>query len=309
MRKFLTVLSLAAFMLVLFSGIVLAQDDIVIAVSTKGPGAGNPFWAAVERGATAAAADFGVTVNLIASPAETDVAGQLALIEDQLAQGADALVVAPTDSVALNPVFEQAVADGVPVLYIDTSAEFDGALTFIGTDNLFGASLGAQYLCDNLPQGAKVAILQGVMSHQTGIDRATGGHDGLAACGLNIVAELSANWDRAQGQSVTEDILTGNPDLAGIFASNDNMALGAVEALKSAGVLDSVIVVGFDANPDAAASILAGEMSATVAQNPYNMGVLGVQNAILAILGHAIPTNIDTGTLLVTEANAADFTE
>ena len=96
-------------------------------------------------------------------------------------------------------------------------------------------------------------------------------HKGLEACGMNIVAELPANWDTAQGMSVTEDILTGNPNLKEIFASNDNMGLGAIQALKNADMLDDVVVVGFDANPDAAASVMAGEMSATIAQFSYNM--------------------------------------
>ena len=95
--------------------------------------------------------------------------------------------------------------------------------------------------------------------------------------------------------------------IAAVFASNDNMALGAVEALKSANMLDKVMVVGFDANPNAAASILAGEMTASVAQNPKNMGRLGVENALKVKKGETIDPVIDTGTVLVTKDNAADY--
>ena len=106
---------------------------------------------------------------------------------------------------------------------------------------------------------------------------------------------------------MTDDILTQHPDLAGIFASNDNMALGAIEALRGQGLIDQVTVVGFDANPNAADSILAGEMSATVAQNPFNMGYYGVESLIKLINGETLDPVIDTGTLLVDASNAAEF--
>ena len=146
-----------------------------------------------------------------------------------------------------------------------------------------------------------------MITQTTGQHRAEGSSKGLKACGMNVVAELPANWDTAQGMSVTEDIITGNPNLKAIFASNDNMGLGAIQALKNADMLDDVVVVGFDANPDAAASVMAGEMSATIAQFSYNMGYMGVENALKLANGESIPDNIDTGTVLVTTENAADF--
>jgi ABC-type sugar transport system substrate-binding protein len=124
---------------------------------------------------------------------------------------------------------------------------------------------------------------------------------------LKVVAEQPADWDRAKGQAVMENILTGNPNIKAVFASNDNMALGAIEALKSANKLQDILVVGFDANPDAAASVLAGEMSATVAQAPKNMGALGVENVLKLKKGETIPENIDTGTVLVTKENAEQY--
>jgi len=280
--------------------------DVKILVSMKGPGGGNPFWAAVERGALEKGKELGVEVIVLAPPAESDVQAQIAQVEDQIAKGVSAIAIAPTDPAALRPVLEKAQAQGVKVLFIDTKGDLPGA-TFIGTNNELGAKLGADYLCQNLPKGSKVAILQGIITQSTGKARAEGARAGLTACGMNIVAELSAEWDRAKATSVMEDILTRHPDIQGLFASNDNMALGAVEALKNAGVNDKVIVVGFDANPDAAAAILAGEMEATVAQNPYNMGAFGVENALKLVKGETIPEVIDTGTELVTKDNAANY--
>ena len=231
---------------------------------------------------------------------------QVAQIEDQIAKGVDGIAIAPTDPNAVAPILDDAIASGVPVVYIDTNGINDG-VTFIGTNNINGAALAAQYICDNVPAGSDVAILQGMITQTTGQHRAEGSHKGLEACGLNIVAELPANWDTAQGMSVTEDIITGNPNIKAIFASNDNMGLGAIQALKNADMLDDVVVVGFDANPDAAASVAAGEMSATIAQFSYNMGYMGVENALKLANGESIPDNIDTGTVLVTAENAADF--
>lgn len=283
-----------------------AAGDITIVVSMKGPGAGNPFWAAVEAGAKAKAEELGVTVNVMAPPAESDVASQISQIEDALAQGINGIAIAPTDPDALTPVLEKAIADGVPVVYVDTKGNMEG-VTFIGTNNEEGAKLAADYICENVEAGSEVAILQGLITQSTGQARATGSKAGMEACGLNVVAEQPANWDRAEAVTVMENILTGNPNIKAVFASNDNMALGAVEAIKNAGLGGQIMVVGFDANPDAAAAVIAGDMAATVAQNPTNMGALAVESVLKLINGETLDPVIDTGTVLVTSENAADY--
>lgn len=272
----------------------------------KGPGAGNPFWAAVEAGAKAKGEELGVEVIVVAPPAESDVQAQITQIEDLIAQGVEGIALAPTDPNALAPVVDAAKAAGIPVVFVDTRGSNEG-VTFIGTNNEVGAALAAEFMCENLPAGSDVAILQGLISQSTGQARAEGSKKGLTDCGLNVVAEQTAEWDRAKGLSVTENILAGNPNIKGIFASNDNMALGAVEALKAANMLDDVMVVGFDANPDAANSILAGEMTASIAQAPGNMGAFGIQALVDLKDGKTLDAWIDTGTVLVTSDNAADY--
>jgi ribose transport system substrate-binding protein len=281
-----------------------AADTVVVAM--KGPGSGNPFWAAVQAGAEAKGKELGVNVVVVAPPQESDVQGQIALIEDQLAKKVTAIAIAPTDPNALAPVLEQARKQGVGVVFIDTKGSNAG-VTFIGTNNEVGASLAADYICKNVPKGSEVAILQGIITQSTGQARAQGSKKGLSACGMKVVAEQPADWDTGKAQSVMENIITGHPNLKAVFASNDNMALGAVQALKSANMLSKVTVVGFDANPNAAASILAGDMKATVAQNPKNMGAFGVENALKVKKGTKIPAVIDTGTVLVTKANAGSY--
>jgi len=297
-------LLLAGVALAAMTAVSYAADTYVVGM--KGPGAGNPFWAAVEKGAKDKGAELGVDVVVVAPPAESDVQAQITQIEDLIAQKVSGIALAPTDPNALAPVVDAAKAAGIPVVFVDTKGVNEG-VTFIGTDNAVGAALAADFMCKNLPQGSEVAILQGLISQSTGQARAEGSKKGLEACGLKVVAEQTAEWDRAKGQSVMENILTGNPNIKGVFASNDNMALGAVEALKAAAKLKDVMVVGFDANPDAAASILAGEMTASIAQAPGNIGGFGVQALVDLKAGKTIEPVIDTGTVLVTKDNAAQY--
>jgi ribose transport system substrate-binding protein len=290
-------------MLAFAAGSAVAQN---IAVVTNGPGTGNPFWAQIEQGIQDAAKDLDVNVSLLSAPRSGDVVGQIRVLEDQLVKTPDGLVLAPVEPDALKSIIADYQAEGIPIVFIDTNIP-DSGVTFIGTDNREGAMLAGQYLCDHLPEGASIALLDGIITSTTGRQRSEGTAEAVKACGLNIAAQQSAEWDRAKAVSVMENVLTGNPDLAGVFASNDNMALGAIEALKSANMLDQVTGVGFDANPDAAASILAGEMSASIAQNPHSMGVTGVESVLKLINGETLSPVIDTGVTVVTEENAADY--
>jgi ABC-type sugar transport system substrate-binding protein len=284
---------------------MMGSANAAFVLGMKGPGAGNPFWAAVEQGAKDMGAKLGVEVIVVAPPAESDVQAQITQIEDLIAQGVEGIALAPTDPNALAPVVDAAKAAGIPVVFVDTRGINEG-VTFIGTNNEVGAALAAKYLCDTLPAGSDVAILQGLISQSTGQARADGSKKGLTDCGLNVVAEQTAEWDRAKGLAVTENILAGNPGIKGIFGSNDNMALGASEAVKAAARTD-ITIVGFDANPDAAAAILAGDMAATIAQAPANMGGFGIQALVDLKAGKTLEAWIDTGTVLVTKDNAADY--
>ena len=288
------------------SGAKKDPKDVKILVDMKGPGGGNPFWAAVQKGAEDAGKALGVQLTVLSPPAESDVPSQIAQIEDAVAKGVDGIAIAPTDPAALAPVLQKAIDAGVKVVFIDTKGQNDG-VTFIGTNNEAGAKLAADYMCKNLQKGDKVAILQGIITQSTGKARADGSHAGLSGCGLNIVAETPAEWDTAKAQAAMEDILTKNPDLKAVFGSNDNMALGAVEAIKNAGLTGKIMVVGFDANPNAAAAILAGDMAASVAQAPSNMGKLGVESVLKLVQGEKLDPVIDTGTQLVTKENADKF--
>ncbi len=295
---------LAGVALMSLGGLASAADTYV--VNMKGPAAGNPYWAAFEEGAKAEGAKLGVNVKVISPPSETDVQSQINQIEDAVAGKVAGIALAPTDPNALAPAVDQARAAGVKVVFVD-GAGTNKDVPFIGTNNLEGGKLGGKFMCKKLAAGSEVAILQGVMSTSNGVDRYNGAKQALEACGMKVVAAQPAEWDRAKAQSATETMLAGHPKIKGIFGSNDNMALGAIEALKAAAKLQTVMVVGYDANPDAAKSILAGEMSASVAQAPKTMAALGIQALVKMKAGKQVPMVSDPGTVLVTKENADKY--
>jgi len=278
-----------------------------ILLSMKGPGGGNPFWTAVEAGARKAASRLNVRLVVLAPPSEADVEAQIAQIEDQIVKEVDALVVAPTDVVGLNPTFAKAARKGIPVIFVDTDADWPGKVSFIGTDNRKAGYLGGHYLCGALPRGSAVGLITGVMSHQTHIDRTGGARAAMRECGLLIVAEQAGNSERALGQAVMEDFLVAHPEIAGVFTGADVMALGANEAIKAAGKLGQVEIVGFDGIPEAVESIAAGELAATVAQRPHEMGRLGIEAGVKTLQKIKVPVRVDTGAELITKANASEF--
>lgn len=296
---------LVASTVLLSTGGAFAADKIAV-IASDTPSA-NQYWAKAEQGAEAKGKELGVEVTFL-GPAggETDVSGQIALVEDQLTKGIKGLAIAPSDTAALVPTIQKALKQGVKVVFMDKTADVPD-LTYIGTNNVPAAAIGGKYVCDHVAKGSEVAVLQGLVTHTTGQARAQGGHDSLTECGMKIVSEQPADWDTGKAQSVTENMLTAHPHLKAIVASNDNMALGAVQAVKNAKLLGKVMVVGFDGNPGAAESILNGELSASVAQRPVEMGGTAVESLVKLMKGESLPATIDTGAVLVDKDNAAKF--
>ena len=294
-------------MLALFVPSSRGAGQSTLLLDMKGPGSGNPFWAAVQKGAEDAAKAMNVKLVVLAPPAETDVQAQVAQVEDQIAKNVSAIIVAPTDVSALNSTFDKARAKKIPVLFVDTDGTWPHKATFIGTDNKAGGALGGKFLCEQLKGKGDIAIITGVMTTQSIRARVEGARGAATKCGLKVAAELPADSDRAKGQSVMEDILSSKPTVKGVFAANDLMALGAAEAVKARGKKGTILIVGFDAIPEAAKAIQSGDLAASVAQNPANMGKFGVENALKLLQGKTIPKRIDTGTTLVSKTNAAQY--
>lgn len=268
----------------------------------------SPYWQRVSNGAEEGGSEAGVTVTLAGATQESNIQEQIDKVRAAIVQEVDALVVAPTAADQLQPVLQEAVDADIPVLLVDTNIDgWDGALTFIGTDNEAAGEEAGNYILSKTTTG-KVAFIAGVPGNPSTDDRIAGAKMVIEGSDIEVVAELNANSDRAEARSVMADILQANPDVSIVFAANDDMALGAIEAIKGAG-LDPAdfIVLGVDGNKDAVESIQAGELTASVAQNPFNMGKQSVLSAVQVVNGETIEERIDTGTTLVDETNAEEY--
>lgn len=261
----------------------------------------SDYWKIVQAGAMDAAKAQGVDVEVLGPNAETDIAGQTSIMEDQIVKKVSALVVAPSQPSAAVSTFDKADGAGIPVMLIDTDANWDKKKSFIGTGNLAGGKIGGKFLVEKLGKGAEVVIIRGALGDATHDERVNGAKEELEAAGLKVVAVQPANSDRNMGMSVLENLMQTYPNVKGVFCSNDEMALGAVRAVKQA--KKDILVVGFDGSPDALKSIKAGELSGSVAQSPYNIGKLGVEAAVKVAKGETIDKRIDTGTSMITKDN------
>lgn len=264
----------------------------------------NPFFVTLRDGAQSAADEAGA--ELIVSDAQNDTAQQQDDIQNFVTQQVNVILVNPVDSDAVVPAIEAANQANIPVIALDRGASGGELATTIASDNVQGGNLAGEELIRLVGSGS-VAQLEGTPGADPARDRGEGFQDAITAqSAVEVIASQSANFDRAEGLNVAENILQANPDIAGIFAQNDEMALGAVQALgDSAG--DDVKVVGFDAIEDALSAIQDGTMNATVAQQPAEIGSLGVENAISVINGESVEENIPVEVQLVTPENVSEF--
>jgi ribose transport system substrate-binding protein len=271
----------------------------------------SEFWLSVAEGARAAASvKPEVHLSIVAPDREINIDQQVSILEDQIRRGVNALVVSPAGSAQVLSALDLAAGRNIPVILVDTDAPFPRKVTYIGTDNRKGGALAAKCLADKLGGQGEVALVHGVPGNESQDARANGFIEALTATpGLKLVAKQPANSERSLALTVMENILTAHPGVKGVFATNDQMALGALEALDARNMRGKVAVVGFDATKEAVQATVEGRLACTVAQNPKVMGQRGVEAALEAIQGRPVPPRIDTGTELVTAANAAKYLE
>ena len=275
-----------------------AKGTIGLSVSTQN----NPFFVTLVEGAKEAANKLGVDLQV--TDAGDDAAKQTTDIETLVSSGISVLIVNPVDSDAVAGAVQAAISQGVKVISVDRAVNGVEVDCQIASDNVAGAELATQYILDTVGKGAAVAELQGVTGASAAIDRSAGFHK-IADDNFNVVASQTANFDRAQGMSVMENMLQGNADIKAVFAANDEMALGALEAISGAG--KNIMVVGFDATDDAIAAIKAGKMAATIAQQPGLLGATAVENAVELINGKTIEKNIPVEVTLVNKDNVDTY--
>lgn len=283
------------------------QDDtktegirIGLAISTQS----NPFFVTLKEGAQKAAVSG--EAELITVDAQDDAAKQASSIEDLIQQKVDVIIINPTDSAAIVPAVESANAAGIPVITVDRTSDGGKVTTHIASDNKAGGILAAKFIAEQLGGAGKVVELEGIPGSSAARERGAGFNEEIAkSSGIQIAAKQPADFDRAKGLTVMENILQGNKDVKAVFAHNDEMALGALKAIEAAGA-PGILIVGFDATDDAVKEVFAGKLSATVAQKPDLMGVLAVQTAIKIAKGETVEASIPVELELITKDSAKE---
>jgi ribose transport system substrate-binding protein len=271
----------------------------------------SPFFNDMQRGAQGAADRLGVDLIVQAADREVDVERQMQIIENVIQSGVNAICLTPSGSKEVVPAVVKANRANIPVVIVDTrldpaaaGAAGAKAVSFTGSDNYEGGRIAAKFVVDATKGRAKVAVLEGIPGHETGDSRMRGFRDGIAASpDVKIVASQPANWERDQGFNVFQNMLQAHADIDTVFACNDMMALGAVEAIRAAGRTGSIRVVGFDAVEDARKAIADGTMVASVAQFPDEMGRVAVENAVKALHGETVTPDVKVRIELVTKGD------
>lgn len=239
------------------------KSDIVVGVSIST--LNNPFFVKIKDGISAEAKKQGIKVKF--ADAQDDAAKQSNDIDDLIQQNVDYLIVNPTDSDAISGSVQIANDQNIPVITLDREVAKGKVASFIASDNVKGGEMGGKLIVDKFGKGTKVVELEGIPGASATRERGKGFHN-VADDELDVVSKQSAKFNRTEGLNVTQNMIQAHPDIKAIFAQNDEMALGAVEAVGN----KDIKVVGFDGNEDAIKSVENNKLFATVAQQPNLMG-------------------------------------
>ena len=271
----------------------------------------NPFFAEMERGARRAEAELGIELIVKTAAQETSTEQQISIVDGLIRDGVDAIVIAPGDSLELIPVLKKAQDAGIVVLNIDNRldpefSQSEGLATvpFISVDNETAAYQSAKFISEQITTPTQAVILEGVRSAQNAEDRKTGAMLAFSENeNIDLVAMETAHWKIDEGYDVTKSLFANNPDIGAIFAANDMMALGAIQYLSEVGKADDVLVASFDALEEARSAVKDGSLDVTIDQLAAEQGYLGVQFALRALEGEALPPETYIDVLMITRDN------
>lgn len=262
----------------------------------------NPFFVAVKEGAEKKAQEEGI--KLTVTDAQNSPEKQITDIENLLQQGIDILVIDPTDSDAIVPAVLEANNANVPVVTIDRESNGGDVVTHIGFDAIKSGRIAGQFLVDTLDGEGNIVEILGIMGTNVARDRSAGFNEIMKENpGMKTIAQQTANFDRAEAMSVMENILQAHSKIDGIYAANDEMALGALAAIEGAGRLDEIVLIGCDAIDPALDAIKSGSMEATIAEPPFFLGKAGIDAAIGVYNGKSYDPVILLDNELVTPDN------
>nr|WP_180486504.1 substrate-binding domain-containing protein [Treponema socranskii] len=256
----------------------------------------DPFFAPLIESAKQEANTQDVKLTIV--DAKYNAAKQANDIKDFILKKVSVIIVNPVDSAGIAPSVAAAKKAGITVISLDRTVIGESVASQIASDNVSGGKIAGSYLLKLVGENADIAELQGAQGSSGTIDRNKGFHEAVDGK-ANVVASVTANFKREEGRIATENILRANPNIKGIFAHNDEMALGAVDAVSAAG--KDIAVVGFDAIDEAIAAVKEGRMAATVAQMPAKMGKTAVQTAIKLMNGEKVPSSIPITVMLITK--------
>jgi len=268
----------------------------------------SPFFISLKQGAEQVAQSTGVEMIVQAPEREIDVEKQMQIIENLIQTRVNAICVSPSGSRELLPAIGKANQADIPVLIIDTRIDETAAreqgietVTFIGSDNYQGGKLAGEYTGNLSDNDLNVVVLEGIPGHETGDNRLQGFTDAVKEYPhIKIIASQPGNWERDQGYNVMQNLLQAHPDINVVFACNDLMALGAMEAIMASDKTDQIRIIGFDAIEEARKEIQLGNLEASIAQHPEEMGRLAVEYAIQAVQGKSVPNYIPVKIELIT---------
>ncbi|CCP05103.1 ribose ABC transporter substrate-binding protein RbsB [Erwinia amylovora] len=264
------------------SASALAKETITLVVSTLN----NPFFVSLKEGAQKEANKLGY--HLVVLDSQNNPAKELANVQDLTVRGSKLLLLNPTDSDAAGNAVKMANQANIPVITLDRVATQGKVVSHVASDNRAGGKLAGDYIAQKAGEGAKIIELQGIAGTSAARERGEGFKQAAAAHKFTILASQPADFDRTRGLNVMQNLLTAHPDVQAVFAQNDEMALGALRALQTAGKTD-VVVVGFDGTPDGIKAVQGGKLAATVAQLPEQIGAIGVETADNVLKGRQVP--------------------
>jgi ribose transport system substrate-binding protein len=260
----------------LFAGGQPSEDDGEIVIGMTVPGMQFPFFVIMGEEAEAKAAELGV--KLIIHDSQNQSSTQMSGIENFVAQGVDAILISPMTTDSQVPGIEAAVAAGIPVASVDRKANTDKVLVHVGADNVEGGRAAARFVIEQLGGSGKVIELEGTPGASAAIDRKEGFDEVMAGSGVEIVVSQNAEFSRSEGQVVMENLIQAYPDFDAVFGANDEMIIGAIEAMNASGIDPaSKVTIGFDATPDAFGYMKEGQLDATIDQFPGKQAGMALQ--------------------------------
>ena len=275
------------------------QGKLIIGVVPKGQA--HIFWQTVHAGAVAAAREGGAEVRWNGPAVETEFSRQVQIVDSMINGRVSAIVLAPTDRVALVSVVERAAREKIPVTIFDSAIDTENYVSFVATNNYAAGQLAARRIGQILNGRGTVAILMNMPGSASTQEREKGFEDALSQefPQIQIAARQFGMSDRAKSMAVAEDLLTAHPGLNGLFASNEPGSVGGAQALKSRKLTDKIKLVGFDSSPTLVDDLRAGAIDSLVVQDPFQIGYTAVKTALDKLKGQTPPRKIDTPARLI----------